>query len=229
MGVETPEFTFEQDAANVQQAVQSDGLRYPVVQDNAYGTWNAYGNEYWPAEYLIDAHGQVRHTQFGEGDYKQSEDAVRSLLREAGATQLPPPMTAKAIMPSAKLATPETYLNVDRAQGFVTPLRAGVNRYPGAGSLMLNEFALRGRWSIGKQSATAAGPGASIEAQGPGSQRLSRADLAGQSAARRSGCCSTDTRSRRPMPARTSTARWSRSRVSGCTHWCRCAVRSSTR
>ncbi len=165
VGVETPEFTFEQDAANVQQAVQSDGLRYPVVQDNAYGTWNAYGNEYWPAEYLIDAHGQVRHTQFGEGDYKQSEDAVRSLLREAGATQLPPPMTAKAIVPSAKLATRETYLNVDRAQGFVTPLRSGVNSYPGAGNLMLNEFALRGRWSIGKQSATAAGPGASIQAR----------------------------------------------------------------
>jgi cytochrome c biogenesis protein CcdA/thiol-disulfide isomerase/thioredoxin len=80
VGVETPEFTFEQDAGNVQQAIQSDGLRYPVVQDNQYGTWNAYGNEYWPAEYLIDAHGQVRHTQFGEGDYKQSEAAARALL-----------------------------------------------------------------------------------------------------------------------------------------------------
>ncbi len=84
VGVETPEFTFEQDAGNVQQAIASDGLRYPVVQDNRYGTWNAYQNQYWPAEYLIDANGQVRHTQFGEGNYKQDEAAVRELLYEAG-------------------------------------------------------------------------------------------------------------------------------------------------
>ena len=80
VGVETPEFTFEQEAGNVQQAISSDGLSYPVVQDNKYGTWNAYQNQYWPAEYLIDAKGQVRHTQFGEGDYKQDEAAVRELL-----------------------------------------------------------------------------------------------------------------------------------------------------
>jgi cytochrome c biogenesis protein CcdA/thiol-disulfide isomerase/thioredoxin len=163
VGVETPEFTFEQDAGNVEQAIRSDGLRYPVVQDNAYGTWNAYGNEYWPAEYLIDAQGQVRHTQFGEGDYTQSEDAVRSLLLAAGAKQLPPPMTARAIMPSAGLGTPETYLNADRAQGFVTPLRAGVNTYQGASGLSLNEFALAGRWSVSKQAATPVGTGGSIE------------------------------------------------------------------
>ena len=99
VGVETPEFTFEQEASNVQQAINSDGLRYPVVQDNRYGTWNAYQNEYWPAEYLIGADGQVRHTQFGEGDYKQDEAAVRQLLYEAGARHLPPPMTAHAIIP----------------------------------------------------------------------------------------------------------------------------------
>jgi len=91
VGVETPEFTFEQSASNVQQAIGSDGLHYPVVQDNRYGTWNAYQNQYWPAEYLIDATGQIRHTQFGEGDYKQDEAAVRELLYEAGARHLPPP------------------------------------------------------------------------------------------------------------------------------------------
>ena len=93
VGVETPEFTFEQEAGNVSQAIASDGLHYPVVQDNQYGTWNAYGNQYWPAEYLIDATGQVRHTQFGEGEYKQDEAAVRELLYEAGARHLPAPMT----------------------------------------------------------------------------------------------------------------------------------------
>jgi cytochrome c biogenesis protein CcdA/thiol-disulfide isomerase/thioredoxin len=165
VGVETPEFTFEQDAGNVQQAIQSDGLRYPVVQDNQYGTWNAYGNEYWPAEYLIDASGQVRHTQFGEGDYKQSEAAVRSLLYEAGARKLPPPMTAHAMTPSAKLATPETYLNTQRSQEFVTPLQSGVHSYNGATSLQLNEFALRGVWKVSSESATAWAPSAAIEAR----------------------------------------------------------------
>src|SRR5947208_935929 len=97
VGVEAPEFTFEQEAANVEQAVRSDSIRYPVVQDNRLATWNAYQNEYWPAEYLIDARGEVRHTQFGEGEYKQSEAAVRQLLHEAGVARLPMPMSASAI------------------------------------------------------------------------------------------------------------------------------------
>jgi cytochrome c biogenesis protein CcdA/thiol-disulfide isomerase/thioredoxin len=159
VGVETPEFTFEQDAANVEQAIRSDGLRYPVVQDNRYGTWNAYANQYWPAEYLIDADGQVRHAQFGEGDYKQSEAAVRELLYEAGARDLPPPMTAHAIIPAAKLATPETYLDDKRSQRFEPPLRAGTVDYPGASSLPLDEFALRGRWTVSDEAATPAAGG----------------------------------------------------------------------
>ncbi len=164
VGVETPEFTFEQDAANVAQAVRADGLRYPVVQDNRYGTWNAYQNEFWPAEYLIDAHGQVRHTQFGEGDYKQDEAAVRELLYEAGARNLPPPMTAQAIMPSAGLSTPETYLDAQRAQGFVPPIRAGVHTYPGLGTGSVNQFGLRGTWKVTSQSSTPLAGGASIQA-----------------------------------------------------------------
>jgi cytochrome c biogenesis protein CcdA/thiol-disulfide isomerase/thioredoxin len=164
VGVETPEFTFEQEASNVAQAVKSDGIRYPVVQDNVYGTWNAYQNQYWPAEYLIDANGKVRHTQFGEGNYKEDEAAVRALLYEAGARHLPAPMTATAIMPSAQLGTPETYLNPDRAQGFATALKSGVHQYTGVSSLAVNEFALQGTWNITSQSATPVSSGASIEA-----------------------------------------------------------------
>ncbi|MGZ3587301.1 MAG: redoxin domain-containing protein, partial [Candidatus Limnocylindrales bacterium] len=164
VGVETPEFTFEQDAGNVQSAIRSDGLRYPVVQDNNYGTWNAYQNQYWPAEYLIDARGQVRHTQFGEGDYLPDEAAVRTLLYEAGAHRLPPPMTARAIMPTAQLATPETYLDAGRAQGFAVPPRKGVHTYPSSSNLQLNEFALQGAWDVGSQAASPAAPGASIAA-----------------------------------------------------------------
>jgi cytochrome c biogenesis protein CcdA/thiol-disulfide isomerase/thioredoxin len=163
VGVETPEFTFEQEAGNVRQAISSDGITYPVVQDNKYGTWGAWQNEYWPAEYLIDAKGQVRHVQFGEGDYKQSEAAVRALVADAGATTLPPPMTATAILASAGLGTPETYLDTQRQQGFVTKLFAGNREYPGAsGGLSLNQFALKGPWNASSESITVEGQSASI-------------------------------------------------------------------
>jgi cytochrome c biogenesis protein CcdA/thiol-disulfide isomerase/thioredoxin len=163
VGVETPEFTFEQEASNVRQAISSDGINYPVVQDNKYGTWNAWQNEYWPAEYLIDAKGQVRHVQFGEGDYKQSEAAVRALLADAGATSLPPPMTATAIMASAGLGTAETYLDTQpRQQDFAAKLVTGNHDYPGASSLSLNEFALKGPWNASQESITVTGSGASI-------------------------------------------------------------------
>jgi len=163
VGVETPEFTFEQEASNVRQAISSDGIKYPVVQDNKYGTWDAWQNQYWPAEYLIDATGQVRHVQFGEGDYKQSEAAVRALLADAGAKSLPPPMTATAIMASAGLGTPETYLDTQRQQGFVTKLSQGIRNYPCAyGGLQLNQFALKGPWDASSESITVEGQGASI-------------------------------------------------------------------
>jgi len=162
VGVETPEFTFEQNASNVKQAIQSDGLTYPVVQDNKYGTWSAYQNQYWPAEYLIDAKGQVRHTQFGEGSYKEDEAAVRQLLHEAGARRLPPPMTAHAITVSKQLATPETYLDDQRSQGFAQPLKSGVRPYDGAANLQLNEFALKGIWWVTDQSATPVGKPATV-------------------------------------------------------------------
>ena len=162
VGVETPEFTFEQEASNVLQAIHSEGLRYPVVQDNRYGTWNAYQNEYWPAEYLIDAGGQVRHTQFGEGNYKQDEAAVRELLYEAGAHNLPPPMTATAIMPSSHLGTPETYLNPQRAEGFAQKLQGGTHFYPGVNLPILNEFGLHGTWNATSESVSPVSSGASI-------------------------------------------------------------------
>ncbi|HWE33486.1 MAG TPA: cytochrome c biogenesis protein CcdA [Solirubrobacteraceae bacterium] len=165
VGIEAPEFTFEQEAANVRQAIHEDGIVYPVVQDNNLSTWNAYRNQYWPADYFIDAHGDVRHTQFGEGDYKQDEAVVRQLLYDAGTRQLPPPMTASAILPSSNLGTAETYLDPQRAQGFATPLTPGIHAYSlvPAGSLQLNEFSLGGSWNVGSQSDTPAGAQGSIE------------------------------------------------------------------
>ncbi len=165
VGIEAPEFTFEQEASNVRQAIHEDGITYPVVQDNNLSTWNAYKNQYWPADYFIDARGDVRHTQFGEGDYKQDEAVVRQLLYDAGARQLPPPMTAGAIIPSSNLGTAETYLNPQRAQGFAQPLTPGVHSYSlvPSGSLQLNEFALGGSWNVGSESITPAGAQGSIE------------------------------------------------------------------
>ncbi len=165
VGVETPEFTFEQEASNVQQAIASDRLRYPVVQDNRYGTWNAYQNQYWPAEYLIDAHGEVRHTKFGEGDYRQDEAAVRELLYEAGgraSRHLPRPMTAAAVMPSTNVGTPETYLDPNRAQDLAQPLQSGVHFYPGVYNPILNEFGLHGYWQATSQSVSPTTAGGSI-------------------------------------------------------------------
>ncbi len=165
VGVESPEFTFEQDASNVRQAIHGDGITYPVVQDNNLGTWNAYQNQYWPAEYFIDAHGEVRHTQFGEGEYKQDEAAVRQLLFEAGAAHLPAPMTATAIMPSSQLGTAETYLNDQRAIGFAQSLSPGTHSYsaPSPNGLQLNEFALGGTWDAGSESITPRSQNATIE------------------------------------------------------------------
>jgi thiol-disulfide isomerase/thioredoxin len=163
VGVETPEFTFEQEAGNVLEAIHADGLQYPVVQDNRYGTWNAWGNQYWPAEYLIDARGEVRHTQFGEGDYAQSEAAVRELLAEAGIHRLPRPMSVHVPTAAAGLATPETYLDDQRAQGFAQPLRPGLHVYGGPESLNLNVFALRGHWRVTNESSTPVGGTGAIE------------------------------------------------------------------
>ncbi|HEY4450982.1 MAG TPA: cytochrome c biogenesis protein CcdA [Solirubrobacteraceae bacterium] len=167
VGVETPEFAFERDAGNVANAIGQFGLRYPVVQDNNMGTWNAYGNQYWPADYLIDASGQVRYASFGEGDYDKTETAIRALLAEAGAPVGGRSHPRGVIVPSRE-ATPETYLGTARAQGWIDAPRAGTHDYgPAAtGALGLNDFAFSGTWNISAQPALAgAGAGIDVEFQ----------------------------------------------------------------
>src|SRR6476661_7077932 len=113
VGVHTPEFPFERDASNVQAAIKQNGIRYPVAQDNRYATWDAYGNQYWPAEYFVDAKGRVRFTHFGEGDYKKKEQVVRQLLTEAGHN--PGGGMTHAHGQSVTFdTTPETYLGTAR-------------------------------------------------------------------------------------------------------------------
>jgi cytochrome c biogenesis protein CcdA/thiol-disulfide isomerase/thioredoxin len=165
VGIETPEFTFEQEASNVAQAIRSAGITYPVVQDNRYGTWNAYQNQYWPAEYYVDASGEIRHNHFGEGDYKQDEQIVRELLVASGAHDVPGAVSLNVPTASAGLGTEETYLNTQRDQdeGFYRELAAGTETYTAPSSIDLDEWALDGRWTAGSQSITPAGAGASIE------------------------------------------------------------------
>jgi thiol-disulfide isomerase/thioredoxin len=156
VGVHTPEFAFEHEAGNVRDAIGQFGLRYPVVQDNNMGTWNAYGNEYWPADYLIDAKGQVRYTAFGEGDYDKTETAIRALLAEAGA-QIGGKSHPTGVVAPSEVATPETYLGTERAQGWIDGPKTGQHDYGPApsGELALNDFAYSGTWNIDKQPATA--------------------------------------------------------------------------
>ena len=84
IGVHTPEFGFEANLDNIRQAMKQMRIEYPVAVDSNYAIWNAFGNEYWPALYLIDSHGRIRHSHFGEGDYEQSERVIQQLLIEAG-------------------------------------------------------------------------------------------------------------------------------------------------
>jgi len=159
VGVHTPEFPFEHSASNVAAAIAQDGIHYPVVQDNNYGTWNAYGNEYWPAEYFIDAQGRVRLADFGEGEYGAKQRAIRALLEEAGAPAPALGGTAQvhAQAPSEAEITPESYLGANRAQRFTNgSITPGTHNY-GATLVppALSNLSYAGLWSIGAWNATA--------------------------------------------------------------------------
>jgi thiol-disulfide isomerase/thioredoxin len=166
VGVHTPEFGFEHDAGNVAGAVRRLGIRYPVVQDNERATWNAYGNQYWPADYLIDARGRVRYTAFGEGDYGRTEAAIRGLLREAHGGRLGAGARPRGVVrPTLAGTTPETYLGTARAEGWLRAPLPGRNSYTQPSSaLPPNTFAYGGTWDIGAQPATAVDR-ATIDAQ----------------------------------------------------------------
>jgi thiol-disulfide isomerase/thioredoxin len=165
VGVHAPEFGFEHDAGNVAAAIATNHIKYPVVQDNNLSTWNAWGNQYWPAEYLVDAKGEVRETRFGEGDYGKTEAAIRALLAERGAAVGGARARPHDVTPVGTVATPETYVGTARAEGFVgTPPTKGTHDYRApAAAPPLNGFALGGTWTIGDEPATA-GPGATLTA-----------------------------------------------------------------
>jgi cytochrome c biogenesis protein CcdA/thiol-disulfide isomerase/thioredoxin len=164
IGVHTPEFVFERDPANVAAATRSLGITYPVALDNGYATFDNYRNQYWPAEYLIDAQGNVRHIAFGEGDYPLTERLIRQLLTQANpSVRLPPATDLPNTTPDSPSLTPETYLNYNQVQRYTgTPLvhdAPAVYQPPSA--IPIDHVSLGGTWTAGDSYFTA-GPGARI-------------------------------------------------------------------
>ena len=156
VGVHTPEFPFEHSASNVQEAIRQNAILYPVAQDNNYSTWNAYNNEYWPAEYLIDARGRIRVADFGEGEYAAKERAIRSLLVEAGAEALGQATHVKAQAPSAAEVTQESYLGAEKAERFENgTLREGVHHYGPGPAPTPEHLRYEGSWRVSADSAQA--------------------------------------------------------------------------
>jgi thiol-disulfide isomerase/thioredoxin len=148
VGVHTPEFAFEHVSSNVRAAVKRLGITYPVVQDNRFKTWDNYANQYWPAEYLIDKTGHVRHTHFGEGEYDQTEALIRRLLGANGTH-------ARRLADSTPtgLLTPETYLGYTRLANYVgthvSPDRLASYTLPA--TIPQNSVAYGGRWRVGPE------------------------------------------------------------------------------
>lgn len=156
VGVHTPEFQFEHDTANVQNAINMYGIHYPVAQDNEYATWNNYANQYWPAEYLIDANGNIRRTDFGEGQYDQMELAIRTLLEENGKKITTKLNNMPDQTPTAQIS-PETYLGSARMQYYFPSgsLSNGTQEFSLSGNISQNSFSYGGTWTITNEYATA--------------------------------------------------------------------------
>jgi thiol-disulfide isomerase/thioredoxin len=161
IGVHAPEFAFERNIDNVKKAVADLHIGYPVAIDNEYGTWRAFGNQYWPAHYFIDAQGRIRYHHFGEGDYDGSEHVIQQLLAEAGHASVPATLVAvqatgaEAAADTSDAKSPETYIGFNRAENFVSPGGAVKSEPHGyaAGDPRLNEWGLSGEWTIGGESA----------------------------------------------------------------------------
>jgi cytochrome c biogenesis protein CcdA/thiol-disulfide isomerase/thioredoxin len=173
IGVHSPEFAFERDEMNVAHAVRDLGVTYPVALDNSYAIWRALGNEYWPAEYLVDTSGRIRYRNAGEGHEAATEQHVRALLTESGhalppdeATPLVSGSGAEAAAALRSLDSPETYVGYHRAERFASPeavRRDSAAMYSVPAEPSLNHWGLRGSWTVGPEAATLdSAPGAIV-------------------------------------------------------------------
>jgi len=162
IGVHTPEFAFEKESRNVKQALKEFRINYPVALDNNYGTWQAYKNNYWPAEYLIDSKGHIRQAHFGEGHYDQMESAIRQLLRESGQALEMRPGTNEDTTPHYA-RTPETYLGKARIERCASNERITKEEqfFTHPTEIARDWWAFEGRWRVTGEAAIAK-PGASL-------------------------------------------------------------------
>jgi thiol-disulfide isomerase/thioredoxin len=156
VGVHTPEFPFERDVDNVRQAAQEMRVEYPIALDSDYAVWQAFSNHYWPAVYIADADGRIRHHHFGEGGYEECERVVHQLLREAGRDVGDDLVSVaddgfEAQADWSNLESPETYLGYDQGQNFASPGGAKLDQprtYATPDPLRLNGWALSGDWTV---------------------------------------------------------------------------------
>jgi thiol-disulfide isomerase/thioredoxin len=157
IGVHTPEFPFEHDLENVRRAMKDMQVDYPVAVDNDYRIWSAFNNHYWPALYLVDAQGRIRHHQFGEGDYEEAEHRIQQLLADAGDERAGYELvTLDAHGPEVAadwddLGSGENYVGYARTDGFASPEGAVVDErhiYMIPVRLSRNEWALEGEWTM---------------------------------------------------------------------------------
>jgi cytochrome c biogenesis protein CcdA/thiol-disulfide isomerase/thioredoxin len=169
IGVHSPEFAFERNVDNVKRAMKRLGIEYPVAIDNRFAIWKAFGNQYWPAHYFVDAQGRVRHHHFGEGNYEQSEQIIRQLLREAGApvdvaTAQVDAQGIEAAGNLAQVGSPETYVGYARAENFASgPVARNQTReYELPSALRLNHWGLAGAWKVEPERATLESDGGRI-------------------------------------------------------------------
>ncbi len=149
IGVHTPEFAFEKETYNVQNAIKQFNINYPVAQDNDFATWNAYNNLYWPAEYLIDSKGVIRRTHFGEGKYDEMEKAIQGLLKEAGQDVVEDVSQMSDRTPTTQ-TSPETYLGAGRMlylQG-IGKADVGEQNFERPKTISLNKFSFVGNWTV---------------------------------------------------------------------------------
>jgi thiol-disulfide isomerase/thioredoxin len=162
IGVHAPEFGFEKDPANVKNAVSDLKVAYPIPIDSSHSIWSAFRNEYWPADYFVDAKGRIRYHHFGEGEYEKSERVIQALLKENGATGLDEStvrITADAAEapPSEDVLSPETYVGYARAENFASPERMARDsrkNYSPPTRPALNQWGLDGSWNAGAESGT---------------------------------------------------------------------------
>ncbi len=156
IGVHTPEFQFEHETDNIENAIKMYNIHYPVAQDNNYATWTNYNNEYWPAEYLIDVNGNVRRTHFGEGKYDQTEMAIQQLLKQSGENVSQKLDNMPDQTPKVQLS-PETYLGSKRMQYYYPSLALsnGEQNFTLSDNLNINSFSFGGNWNITNETAIA--------------------------------------------------------------------------